>query len=209
MKKLLHIIASPRKDSSRTLKISNAFIKALQKNDPEVRIDELDIYEEKLPELNLMRVKGKYMLLSGQQLNEEAKQSWVEIERHIEKFLGADIIVISTPMWNFSIPYKLKHYLDIIIQPGYLFQYTENGLEGLAKGKKALVVSTHGGDYSQGSPAESFDQLTPYMTQVLGFIGITSSSFIQAQPMDAGGEEIRDKKLSEAIDSAINLAEKF
>jgi FMN-dependent NADH-azoreductase len=209
MKNLLHIIASPRKENSRTLKISNAFLDGLRNRFPDIQADELDLYEEKLPDLNLMRVKGKYMLLSGKELNQEAEESWKEIKAHIERFLAAEVIVFSSPMWNFSLPYRLKHYLDIILQPGFLFKYGENGVEGLAKGKKAIVVTTHGGDYSRGSGAEAFDQLTPYMRQVLGFIGIESVQFVQAQPMDAGGEEVRNKKFTEALKQARELANNF
>ena len=148
MKKVLHIVASPRGSSSRTLRIADALLKKIGKQFPDAKIDTLDVFAEKLPEMNITRVKGKYMLMSGQELSGDAVAAWEEIKAHIARFLAADIIIISTPMWNFGIPYRLKHYIDVVWQPGFMFKYTENGPVGLAAGRKVFVVSTRGGDYS-------------------------------------------------------------
>ncbi|GAB4284638.1 MAG: NAD(P)H-dependent oxidoreductase [Candidatus Rifleibacteriota bacterium] len=209
MKKLLHIIASPRQANSRTSRISNYLVDELKANLPDLEVDELSLFAEELPEMNVTRVDGKYVLMSGQDLSGEAEKSWEMIRKHIDRFLAADIVVISTPMWNFSIPYKLKHYIDIIVQPRLTFRYGENGVEGLARGKKVIVVSSHGGDYSKSSPAASYDQLTPYLSQILGFIGITDLSFISAQPMDASGSEVREQRISEALDQVKRLVKKM
>ena len=69
-------------------------------------MDALDLFAEDLPELTLARVGGKYQLLSGQELTGEVKQAWAAIEAQIERFLAADVYVISAPMWNFGIPYR-------------------------------------------------------------------------------------------------------
>ncbi|MDN5278423.1 MAG: FMN-dependent NADH-azoreductase [Clostridiales bacterium] len=209
MKKILHIIASPRGEQSRTLKISGRLIDNLKTKYSGVEVDVLNLFTADLPDLTVTRVKGKYMLLSGQPLTEEAEKSWQEIKEHISRFLSADMIVVSTPMWNFSLPYKLKQYIDIIVQPGFTFQYVENGVEGLAAGKKMVVVSTHGGDYGESSPMQSYDQLTPYLKQVFGFIGLTDLEMISAQPMDAGGEEVREKKIAQALQKVDELTQKL
>ncbi len=206
MKKILHIVASPRGGNSRTLKVSSALVKRLEETSPHAVIDELNVFTENLPEMNVTRVKGKYMLMSGEELNEEAADSWKEIVSHIERFLSADVIVVSTPMWNFSLPYRLKHYLDIILQPGFTFKYGAAGPEGLATGKKLFVVSSHGGDYSSGTPAAEFDKLSPYLRQVFAFIGITDQTFIAAQPMDGGGAELREQRLEEALQQVKSLS---
>ncbi|MBS0628224.1 MAG: NAD(P)H-dependent oxidoreductase, partial [Verrucomicrobia bacterium] len=147
MGRLLHIIASPREEESHTLQISDVFLKSFQEKYPEWIIDELNLVKEEIPELSMKRVDGKYELLQGKDLFGELKESWKEILQHIDRFLSADIYLISTPMWNFSIPYMLKHYIDVIVQPKYLFQYTEKGSEGLVKNKKMVIVSSRGGQY--------------------------------------------------------------
>jgi len=207
MKKLLHIIASPRGEESRTLRVSKTFLEILKKKYPDLLIAELNLYKEKLPELTVGRVEGKYALLSGKELSVEMKEAWKEIINHIERFLSADMYLISTPMWNFSIPYVLKHYIDIILQPKYLFQYTPEGVQGLVKGKQMVVITSRGGDYGEGSPVKSFDLQEPYLRTAFGFVGLTDIRFIHAQPMDALGVEVQEKKIKDAQELAKKVAQ--
>jgi FMN-dependent NADH-azoreductase len=207
MKKLLHIIATPRGDESRTLKISHAFLEAFKEKNPGCIIDELDLTKEILPPLTVKRVDGKYALLSGKELSGELKDAWQDIIKHIERFLSSDLYLISTPMWNFGIPYTLKHYIDVILQPKYLFRYTAKGAEGLAKGKRMVVASTRGGDYSSEA-MKKFDLQEPYLRTVFGLAGITDMTFINAQPMDMD-PKIRDERIKEAQGLAKSLAESF
>lgn len=199
MKKVMHIIASPRGKASRTLRITESLINKIKRDNKDVKIDTLDLFAEKLPEMNITRVRGKYMLMNGQELSGDAIAAWEEIKAHINRFLDAEIVIISTPMWNFGIPYVLKHYLDVILQPGFMFKYTESGPVSIDAGRKVFVVSTRGGDYSAGSPAEAYDHIIPYLKTALGFIGCTDAEFISAQPMDAGNEEDREAKIQAAI----------
>lgn len=188
MDKLLHIVASPRGEDSRTLQVAGAFLGNFKKRYPSCRIDELNLFEEKLPQLTVKIISGKYVLLGGKDLTGEFKEAWKDVERYIDQFLSADSYLISTPMWNFSIPYHLKHYLDVIIQPKYLFRYTDKGPEGLIKNKKMMVMTSRGGDYSAGSSSAAFDFQEPYLRAIFGFCGLKDITFINAQPMDMGPE---------------------
>ncbi len=209
MKKVLHIIASPRGQASRTLKISQRLIEKIKAKYGDIDLDNLDLFQEELPQMNVTRVKGKYTLMSGEPLEGESLAAWDQIKAHIARFLSADLIIISTPMWNFSIPYVLKHYIDIIVQPGFMFKYTDKGPVGLAGGRELFIVSTRGGDYSKGSPAESFDRLEPYLSQVFTFIGFSDIRHISAQPMDAATEEVREAKISQAVSLAESIVDKL
>ncbi|MBN1689025.1 MAG: NAD(P)H-dependent oxidoreductase [Candidatus Omnitrophica bacterium] len=206
MAKLLHVVASPRGKESRTLKIAQALLDEWQKKSPGLVIDELNLFKTKLPDLTPLQIEGKARLMTGEPLEGQIQSEWRAIEKHIERFLSADIILISSPMWNFHVPYVLKHYLDVIVQPRYLFRYTEKGLEGLVRGKKLIVISTRGGDYGPGSPAHALDFQEPYLRAVFGFVGITDITFVNAQPMDSGGPEKRAQVLSEAIEKAKRAA---
>jgi len=172
-------------------------------------IDELDLFKEKLPELTVKRIDGKYILLGGKDLSGEYKTAWEEIILCIKRFMSADGYLISTPMWNFGIPYVLKHYIDVILQPKYLFRYTAKGAEGLVVGKKMVVITSRGGDYGQNSPARSYDLQEPYLRTVFGFVGIKDIEFINAQPMDAMGLEVCEAKIKEAQGIAKKSAESF
>ena len=204
MSKLLHIIATPREEDSRTLRVTEAFFEGLENNDPDCRVDTLDVTKEKLPPMTMKAVSGKYVLLGGKDLPEDLKPAWGDIIKHIERFLSADGYVISSPMWNFSIPYYLKHYIDVILQPRYLFRYTEKGPEGLVKNKKMIIITSRGGDYGPDSPSHSYDFQEPYLRAVFGLAGITDITFINSQPMDALGPEIQKQK----IDAAKKIAKK-
>src|SRR3989338_7598807 len=95
MKKLLYIIATPRHDESMTLKVSKAFLEAFSKKYLECKIDELNLYTEKLPSLTVEAVAGKYVLLGGKDLTDKLKAAWVPIVQHIERFLSADAYLIT------------------------------------------------------------------------------------------------------------------
>lgn len=205
MKSLLHLIASPRGEDSQTLKISRVILDRFQRLYPDGKIDVLDLFATPLPSMTRTEVGGKYRLLSGKDFDPETRQAWEPIEAHIKRFQAADIVLISTPMWNFGPPYVLKHYADVILQPRHLFRYTENGVEGLAKGKKVIVASTRGGDYAEGGPGAAMDHLTPWLRTILGFIGIPDPIFLSAQPMLGAGPEVAGQKLQEAIAKARNM----
>ncbi|MFA5142647.1 MAG: NAD(P)H-dependent oxidoreductase [Candidatus Omnitrophota bacterium] len=186
MNKLLHIIAAPRGADSRTLKVSHAFLDSFIKKYPSCHIEGLELFKETLPPLTLEVISGKYVLLGGRSLDEKLQNAWKDVERYINQFLSADLILISTPMWNFSIPYFLKQYIDIIVQPKYLFRYTDKGTVGLAADKKMVVVTSRGGDYTPGSPSAAYDYQEPYLRAIFGLCGIKGIIFVNAQPVDMG-----------------------
>lgn len=208
MKKLLHIIATPRGEDSNTLKVSRAFLESFSKKHTDWQIDELNVAREPLVPLTVKIVYGKYVLLSGRELSAELKDAWKNVLRHIERFLSADAYLISSAMWNFSIPYPLKQYIDIIVQPKYLFRYSDKGVEGLVKNRKMAVITSRGGDYGPDSPFHAYDFQEPYLRAIFGFVGITEITFINAQPMDMGAE-VQNKKIEEAKILAKKVAEKF
>jgi FMN-dependent NADH-azoreductase len=204
MKRLLHIVASPRGEESRTLQISGAFLDAFRKKHPDWVIDELDLGKETLPSMTAKQVGGKYVLLSGKDLFGRLREAWVEILQHIDRFKTADLYLISSPMWNFSIPYMLKQYIDLIVQPRHLFAYDENKVpHGLLENKKMAVIATRGGEYVKDTAA--FDFQEPYLRTIFGFVGIQDITFIKAEPMDMG-HEVQKAKIHEAKQRAVKLA---
>ena len=139
---------------------------------------------------------------AGKDLFGKYKDAWEEIVMHIERFKSADAYLISTPMWNFSIPYVLKQYLDIIVQPKFLFRYTQKGVEGLVKDKKMVVITSRGGDYS-AADSQKIDFQEPYLRAIFGFVGLTDITFVICQPTDMGADIERKK-----VESAKSLAQK-
>ena len=147
--RLLHIIATPRGLASNTGRISSVLLEELHDRYEDLDVSTLDLFSADLPAVAGVNIKSKYALMTGQQLDDSARDSWREIERAIEGFLDADIYLLTAPMWNFGIPYALKYYIDAIVQPGYLFRYDEAGQpQGLVLGKRMVCVTSRGADYS-------------------------------------------------------------
>lgn len=195
--KVLHVIASPRGEMSRTLQIARAYIDALKEKNAGLEVDELDLYKAGLPDITGDGANATYMALGGLEM-EGAIKSYREIAtEYAESFLSYDQVVVSSPMWNFSLPYKLKQYIDIIVQPGIMFTYTETGPVGLATGKKVVCITSRGGDYSEGSPISVYDFQETYLKAIFGFCGIYDVSFVNAQPLD-----FDPSKTKELVDQA-------
>jgi FMN-dependent NADH-azoreductase len=200
---VLHVIASPRGSRSRTLQIAQALLEEMAPSQLTTR----NLFERPLPPVDGDNMDSKYRLLAGEPIppDEAHQESWKHIEELIHEFLDADLIVISAPMWNFSIPYPLKHYIDAIIQPRYLFAYNAEGVpQGLAGDKRMVVVTTRGGDYSPGAALNPFDLQEIYLRTIFGFVGIQDISFIHAQPTDLG-PEARNAALNRARDQILDL----
>lgn len=92
----------------------------------------------------------------------------------IEELKASDVIVIAAPMYNFNISTQLKNYFDLVARAGVTFRYTEAGPEGLLKGKKVYVLTSHGGIHKDTDT----DLVTPYLRVFLGFIGLTDVEFV-------------------------------
>ncbi|MBX7247702.1 MAG: FMN-dependent NADH-azoreductase [Caulobacteraceae bacterium] len=125
----------------------------------------------------------------------------------LDEFLAADVVVIGAPMYNFSIPSNLKAWIDRVAVAGKTFAYTEAGPVGLATGKKAVVISTRGGLYSEG-PAAGMDHQESYLKTVLGFLGVTDVEFVRAERLSFG-PEVRAQSVADAraeIDREARLA---
>jgi len=166
--KLLHISSTPRGLSSNTVRASNILLETLLDKYDNLTVKTLDLFKADLPSVAGSNIESKYMLMTGQNLDESAQGSWRQIEKNIEQFLEADVYLLTVPMWNFGIPYVLKYYIDAIVQPGYLFRYNEQGYsEGLVKGKKMICVTSRGADYSSG-PLQAFDFVESYLRPFLG-----------------------------------------
>jgi FMN-dependent NADH-azoreductase len=203
--KLLHVLASPRLEGSNTLQISQSFLDALHESTPTTTVDTVDLFNTDLPAVAGANIEAKYQILVGQPIDRDHAESWTEIEREIERFRTADAYLITAPMWNFSVPYALKYYIDCIVQPGYLFRFNELGYPvPLLSGKKMIVVSSSGSDYSAASPAAGFNFHEPYLRAIFGFVGITDVTFVHAHALDVPGEA-RLVELQRAIDEARDL----
>jgi len=210
MSTLLYIQASPRGQRSYSIRAADAFVEAYKKNNPNDKIVTLNIFDEDIPAFDGFTVQAKYAVMHGEKHSQEQLQAWKKVEQLIEQFKSADKYVLAVPMWNFSIPYRLKQYIDNLVQPGLTFTYSqEKGYEGLVTGKPLLVVYSRGGQYDVGSGAEAFDLQKKYVELISGFIGFKDVKSIVVEPTLQGGPDTAQEKLAEAIAQAQKIAVDF
>jgi len=183
MAKLLYIEASPRKSRSKSIEVAQAFLSTLQSTHPSVDIDRLDLWATELPRFDGDTLDAKYAIMHGQSHLPEQARAWKRVEAVIERFKSADWYLFSLPMWNFGIPYVLKHFIDVLVQPGLTFSFSPTeGYKGLVTEKKAAAVYARGGAYSPGTGAEGYDLQSKYLSVILGFIGVTDLTNIFVEP---------------------------
>ncbi len=209
MAKLLYVEASPRKERSASIEAARAFLEEYRRTHPGDPVDMLDLWATTLPEFDGEVIDAKYAILHGQEPTPSQKAAWKAVEAVIDRFKGADKYLFSIPMWNFGIPYKLKHYIDVLVQPTYTFSFSpKEGYKGLVTGKKAAVVYARGGAYPAGSGGEALDLQKRYMEQFLGFIGFTDITPIVVEPTLAKPESVERTK-AEAAGKARSVAGTF
>lgn len=181
--KLLYIKASPRPDS-KSVAIADAYLEALKAKNPSLDVDVIDVWQESLPEFDGNKVNAKIAIFTGQAHDAVQKTAWDEISGIANRFAAADHYLFAVPMWNGGIPYPLKHYIDIIHQPGILFGLVpETGYFGLLKDKKATVVLTSGAfSPAAPSPAYGVDHHSAYLSSWLNQAGVTDIEEIRFQP---------------------------
>ncbi|MGD8500928.1 MAG: NAD(P)H-dependent oxidoreductase [Phycisphaerales bacterium] len=210
MGKLLYIQASPRVQRSYSIAVADAFVGEYQRKHPDDEIMTLNIFERSIPNFDGLAVQAKYTILHGQSHSQEELQVWKNVEEVIEQFTSADKYVLAVPMWNFSIPYRLKQYIDILVQPGHTFSYSEEkGYEGLVVGKPLLAVYARGGEYPPGRGAEAFDLQTKYIELIFGFMGFKDIRTVTVEPTLQGGPDVAKQKLQEAVDRAKEMGVDF
>ncbi|MEW9615629.1 FMN-dependent NADH-azoreductase [Shinella sp. S4-D37] len=178
---ILHIDSGILGDHSVSRRLTAAVAAQIKAEQPAAAVTYRDLVANALPHLSgahLMAVNAKPEEVDAQIAAEVAESKVV-----LDEFLAADTIILGVPMYNFSLPSQLKAWIDRVAVTGKTFRYTAEGPEGLAKGKKVIVVSTRGGHYSAG-PAAAMDHQESYLRAVLGFLGITDVEVVRAEGLN-------------------------
>ena len=209
MLNILYIQTSPRGERSKSSKVANHFIDSYKKSNPDDTVDTLNVFDENLPSFDGFAVQARYNIMHRMDHSTEQLEAWKEIEDIIARFKDADKYLVSLPMWNFSIPYRLKQYLDIILQPGYTFTVDENGYDGLIKNKPVTIIYSRGGDYTEGSEREAFDMQKKYVETAFGFMGFKNISSIVVEPTLMYGPDKSAEIVQQAVEKAEELAKNF
>ena len=170
--KINYIECSARGERSHSTKIAQAYLEQAKKNIPDLELNHINPWSLNLPEFDGDMLNAKYSVIRGTDPSADEVSAWSNVKNIFDEFNNADHYLFSVPMWNFNIPYKLKHYIDIITQPGMSWSYTpEDGYKGLMTDKTATIIYSTGDGYGDGTGFESFDMQKPYVNLWLTFLG--------------------------------------
>ena len=196
MKKILHIISSPRGEASLSIKLGNAIIEKIEAAYPGSTVKERNLVEQHFPHLEEAHLTSFFTPAENRSAANIAAVK--HSEDAIEEILNADIIIIGAPLYNFSIHSSLKAWIDHIVRAGVTFKYDENGAEGLIKGKKVYIALSSGGIYSEG-PMKPLDFSEPYLKTILSFIGLADITIFRVEGSSIPG--VQDLALEKGISS--------
>lgn len=188
MKQLLHIMSSPKIKNSASRKLGQAVIEKLKEKHPNSEVTKYDLAKHKTAHLNEDHIEAFFAPLEIQ--TEAHRHSLKQSDQAIQDLLKADILVIEAPMYNWSIPSTLKAYFDQIARAGITFQYVGEGLlpKGLLKDKKAYIVTSSGGIYSEGE-LKPYDFTTNYVRFFLQLLGIEIINVFRVEGQAVFGSE--------------------
>lgn len=189
--KLLHLDSSILGENSASRAIGAAVVARWQDAIPGLHVTHRDLAARPLPHL------------SGGSLAGSDPSEAAEAERVMQEFLGADVLVVGAPMYNFGVPSTLKAWIDRIAVAGKTFRYTESGPQGLAGGKKVVIASSRGGFHQHNGA----DFQEAYLRQVFGFLGITDIEIVRAEGLAVSPEQRTASMASAYASIGMPLAE--
>ena len=192
MTTILALRSSVLGNASASNRLIDETIENLRATDPTIRIVDRDLAATPIPHLDGTAANA----LRGESANAEEVKVRALSDKLIEEIRAADIILIGAPMYNFGISTVLKSWFDYVLRAGVTFRYTEAGPEGLLTNKRAVVILTRGGIYSEG-PTRTMDAQEPHLRTLLSFVGITDIEFVLAEKL-AFGPDDRDAAINRA-----------
>ncbi len=182
---ILQINSSARADASHSTALANALAERLLAAHPGARRVVRDLVGTPHPPLDEAALQA---LFTPPAQRTPAQAARVALDDAlIEEVQAADVVVLAVPMYNFGVPVQLKNWIDAISRAKVTFRYTDQGAEGLLKGKAVYVILTRGGRY-RDTPA---DTQAPYLRTVLSFLGMTDIRFIYAEGLAMGPDAER------------------
>jgi FMN-dependent NADH-azoreductase len=210
MPTLLDVHITPRGERSRTRALRDAFVRAYLRKHPGATHLEVDlaVTADELPALDEWDIDAKFQIAYGDgHLDDAQARRWSALTELTDQLHLADVVLVTSPMWNFTVPWALKRWIDCVVQGRLTFEYQNGEYRGLLKGRRAVLLATRDGDFGEGTPFGALDFQIPYLKTVLGFMGLDPIDVVIAQPLMAHGPEAGAAALEGAMLQAQKLAQ--
>lgn len=209
MPHLIHISASPRGPESESLRIADTFLDTYRDAVPEAKIETWNLWDGTLPDFGPAATSAKMTVIGGGSPTGAAAEAWHRVQATVERFLAADRLLFSVPMWNAGIPYILKQFIDVVSQPGTIFGVDpDTGYEHLlaGSGRRAAVIYSSGVWGPDFGPEFGNNFQSTYFEDWLRWTGITDISEVRFHPTLTG--DVVDARLR-ADSDARSVAKSF
>lgn len=197
---VLHITSTIKGHESRTLRLAGIFFAELAKAAPTVKVTTLDLFATP-PPLDTPTYAALTRSIGRAPMTPEEQTLVTRWDPWIDKLIVADLLVFTTPLWNFHAPIQLKAFIDIVTQHGKSFKYTHEGPTGVLDGKRAVLIQTRG--------AWGPDHLGDWLKDCLWLLGGAGLDVVKADKQDLGTPEEKEMELARATEAAQVLARRL
>ena len=206
MTHLLFIEASPMKAASTSSTVAVAWLEAWREAHPEDTVDTINVWDLDLPPFDADMIAAKFAVLRARNASAPQQALWARAVAVSQRFNAADRYLFSLPMWNFGIPYQLKHFIDVVTLPGQNWSWSRQaGYQALLPGKRATLVYSSAGAYPLQPDEDDSDFQKPYMRRWLRFLAVDVTAEISAAPTLVPPEELAATRAG-AVERAWALA---
>jgi len=201
--KLLHLTFSPRGEESESTQLSQAIVKQLCSLHSVSRIIRRDwrLHATSAIDADYAKALANAARNNADKLSCEG--SLQESERLICELEEADLVVIGTPMHNFTVPASLKTWIDLVVRVNRSFNITPAGKVGTLDSKPVYIAIASGGFFGSEHSRQP-DFLTPYLKAILATIGLHDLRFFSAQGMALDVNKVKVQR-QDALDHVMNI----
>ncbi|MBO3460024.1 NAD(P)H-dependent oxidoreductase [Aetokthonos hydrillicola Thurmond2011] len=206
MTHILHIDTSPRGERSISRQLSNEFINIWKTLNSQDTVTYRDLGHHPVAHVNEMWIAAAFS--PPEELTPELSEVIQLSNILVDEFLAAERYVFGIPMYNFNVPSTFKAYIDQIVRFNRTFTFDESGkYQGLVpEGKKMLIFTARGGNFSSEISITNYDYQEPYLKAIFGMVGIRDITFIHADKLNLG-EDLRQQSLVNARANLKKVAE--
>lgn len=204
---VLHVVANPKPVAeAHSKQLAEAFFKVLKEKKPDVKVTDLDLYASPPPFYDYETYRHFWYPVfdPSYKASDKEKAAAQYARRQCELFNQADVLVMTTPMWNFGMPAILKAWLDQVLMPNVTFNIGGGGVKGLHHIRKVVALVSSGGAYEAG---DSRDGIRNGFKAALGFVGITDIEVAWSQGQNPLFFKDAPERHKKAVWDAMQLGE--
>ncbi len=204
---VLHVIANPRPaETSSSKKLAFEFFAALTEKNPDVVVNNLDLYQNKPPYVSAEALNYFWgPVANPAYIPSKAEESAANFSNNnAQALIDADVLVLTLPVWLNSMPAILKAWLDQVLVPGKMFTFGAEGLIPTHHLRTVVLLVSSDQVYKEGDVR---DGLTPALRAIFAYIGVEDLQIAWADGQDSSRHFDSNERREMAIEAAREIAE--